>query len=162
LNAFCFYFDACDTKRVHSDARIDRTLFAEAASFCAVMGSAQTLQADWAVEREVQLPLVESFAGDLWFTDVFEPLELSQSGEVGRSVMLEASDPVTARTLPKPGSKRLVSNRKAQQRFRQRLKVKKAADTSELQHLKQRVKELEEQISKQPMSSNSTGLFRYQ
>ena len=57
-------------------------------------------------------------------------------------------------TIPDQQSdpKRVVSNRKAQQRFRQRQKARKASEASELHYLRQRVQELEQLVSDRPAS----------
>ena len=55
----------------------------------------------------------------------------------------------------KPLPPRVISNRKAQQRFRQKQKQQKAAETSELVYLRQRVQQLEELVSRPPVNGNT-------
>ena len=80
-------------------------------------------------------------SGDLLFCDLLDMSVQSQDGDVGSSTQHQD---IGQATQCKTEAKRIVSNRKAQQRFRQKQKVKKAAETSELKYLRERVRQLEQ------------------
>lgn len=84
---------------------------------------------------------------DLLFPDFLNfPAEIQDGGDKSSTQHAHSID------LPghAPERKRVASNRKAQQRFRQRQKAKKTAQASELLYLRQRVTELEQLVSTRP------------
>ncbi len=90
-------------------------------------------------EFDQQLDLLEDFPADL---QLFDLASQSRGGAVGSSPHDEAG---IQQHAPEP--KRVLSNRKAQHRFRQRQKARKASEASELLYLRGRVQELEQMVS---------------
>lgn len=92
---------------------------------------------------------------DLLYADFLSLRNSSREVEADSSTQLNAVDDHSLETSRKPLPARVISNRKAQQRFRQKQKAKKAAESSELLYLRQRVQELEVMISR-PLDSECT------
>jgi len=90
-------------------------------------------------EFDQHLDLLNDFQADLHLLDLASQ---SRGGAVGSSPHDEA---LVQQHAPEP--RRVVSNRKAQQRFRQRQKARKASEASELLYLRGRVQELEQMVS---------------
>ena len=89
---------------------------------------------------------------DLLLADFLSLPNDPREAEARSSTRLNAFDSNPRVTGRKPAPARVMSNRKAQQRFRQKQKAKKAADSSELLHLRQRVQELERLVTRRPDS----------
>ncbi len=90
-------------------------------------------------EFDQHLDLLDDFQADL---QLFHLADQSRGGAVGRSPHDEA---LVQQQAIEP--RRVISNRKAQQRFRQRQKARKASEASELLYLRGRVQELEQMVS---------------
>ena len=90
-------------------------------------------------EFDQHLDLLDEFQADL---QLFDLASQSRGGAAGSS---SHDETLVQQHVPQP--RRVLLNRKAQQRFRQRQKARKASEASELLSLRRRVQELEQMVS---------------
>lgn len=92
---------------------------------------------------------------DYLLTNLTDPLQDSQ---VNQDSLSQQSNDFSPSKLEKPDSRKILSNRRAQQRFRVRQKAKKVEERTELQRLKQQVKDLEAQLNSANPGRDSSSL----